>query len=1216
MSEERIGIRYAISQGLAACAGNDLAGAATQLFETLGYRSSRSLRLRPATAASYRAQFDPGNQLDPAKALTDEWRSVQMLFQLTDEDVDNSGQLRLSFDSSTQVDNAIYESYLFFAIDLGGDSYTRTQLAVATRELNRLFPMPALLLFRHGGRLSFAVIDRRLHKRDSSRDVLEKVTLIKDIDSASPHRAHIEILHDLSLAELHRLHGVNNFVELHRAWRTVLSSSELNKRFFKEIANWYFWAVQNVTFPEGAGEDVEVRNATSVIRLITRLIFVWFLKEKGLIPDDLFNQRRLAELLHSLTSGESSYYKAILQNLFFATLNQEMNTPQKPEIRKFRGENRQHYNITNLYRYRALFREPDAALALFANIPFLNGGLFECLDKPDESGAVQRVDGFSDRPDNPLDVPNFLFFGGEKNIDLNEVYGTRGSRYTVRGLIEIFQRYKFTITENTPIEEEIALDPELLGQVFENLLAAYNPETESTARKQTGSFYTPREVVAYMVDEALVAHLSGALPTDDNGEEGDGEGDGDREERLRQLLAYTHEKPAFSPDETTALIHAIHSLKILDPACGSGAFPMGILQKLVFVLTRLDPRNERWKESQLAAVRATPDPTLRAEMEQRVEEAFAHNELDYGRKLYLIENCIYGVDIQPIAVQIAKLRFFISLVVDQALDDSRENRGIIPLPNLETKFVAANSLLPAGTGQMGLRSEDIAIWENELADVRRRHFTARTPTTKAKWRKRDGELREVIKELLLEDVFFQFLPDANTIAERLAHWDPYDQNSSADFFDPEWMFGLSEGFHILIGNPPYVRQEKIRQLKPRLQPLYPYTYSGTADLYVYFYERSHQLLVEGGVLLFITPNKYFRANYGVGLRKLLGNRMTIRRLIDFGDAPVFTAIAYPSIVAAVKAPPPPDHRLLALNWQPGPPVEEFVEIARSRSFAVAQSRLDGEGWQLETPTVLGLLDKVRAAGKPLGEYVEGRFYYGIKTGYNEAFVIDGPTKERLIAEHPSSAEVIKPFLRGRDVKRWRVDSPDLFVLYIPWDTTITDYPAILNHLRQYQSGLGTRPEVVEGRFPWYALSRYGSQYREEFEQPKIILPAISNKVEFAADYEGFYGNDKTSICVPEKVEPVLGKLNSRLIWWFITKTAAGRQGGFYEFKPMYVSQIPIASGSEDAEIESLVRDIQSRVAGDPSADVSDLEAAIDAQVYRLYGLTEDEIAIVEGATVG
>jgi type I restriction-modification system DNA methylase subunit len=251
------------------------------------------------------------------------------------------------------------------------------------------------------------------------------------------------------------------------------------------------------------------------IRLITRLIFVWFIKEKGLLPDDLFNKARLDLLLNYGDPNDSAYYKAILQNLFFATLNQEMNTPDKRDNRKFRhkaaktGGRDQHYMIHNVYRYERYFKNPAQALALFSTIPFLNGGLFECLDKadPDDPQKILRIDGFSNRPDNELVVPDFLFFAGEQEVDLNQVYGTTNRRYKVRGLINILDSYKFTITENTPIEEEIALDPELLGKVFENLLAAYNPETETTARKQTGSFYTPREIVNYMVDESLIAYL-------------------------------------------------------------------------------------------------------------------------------------------------------------------------------------------------------------------------------------------------------------------------------------------------------------------------------------------------------------------------------------------------------------------------------------------------------------------------------------------------------------------------------------------------------------------------------------------------------------------------------------------------------------------------------------------------------------------------------------
>ena len=239
---------------------------------------------------------------------------------------------------------------------------------------------------------------------------------------------------------------------------------------------------------------------------------------------------------------------------------------------------------------------------------------------------------------------------------------------------------------------------------------------------------------------------------------------------------------------------------------------MGILHKLVFILGKLDPRNEKWKERQIARVRDTmataekiEDATAREravrELEQQIagiDEAFEHNELDYGRKLYLIENCIYGVDIQPIAIQIAKMRFFISLIVDQKIDDTQPNRGVRPLPNLETKFVAANTLIGVNRpGQQLLRNRDIDAKEAELRRVRERYFVARTPKQKAKCRDDDARLRDEIAELLKGDGW-----DTET-ARKLASWDPYDQNASADFFDAEWMFGIGHDFDVSIGNPPY-----------------------------------------------------------------------------------------------------------------------------------------------------------------------------------------------------------------------------------------------------------------------------------------------------------------------------------------------------------------------------------------------------------------------------
>ena len=780
--------KKAIEAALKTFPNQPLAEAASHLFEVLGYSSSKRLKLSPNNLDTFIDTFAQGKTLNVQYALPGEWRSIDFLFQLDDDEIRSASKQQFQFESKGAYNGALINSYLFFALELQGNRYTRTALAGVTRELNKLFAMPALVLFRHGETLTLAVINRRRHKRDEGKDVLKKVTLIQDIQCGNTHRAHLEILFDLSLGALHDKHRFTNFVELQAAWQKTLDTSALNKRFYQELANWYFWALPQVRFPKHAPKDADGRDSLSLIRLITRVIFCWFLKEKGLLSDALFDPRKVPALLNDFSPKESTYYQAILQNLFFATLNQEM------DKREFRKDG-QHFMAHNLYRYRRLLKDPDAALKLFASIPFMNGGLFECLDKTlgtREKPDYVRIDGFSDRDDNSLKIPNELFFGPEREVDLSAAYGAaRYGKAKVRGLIHTLDRYKFTVAENTPIEEEIALDPELLGKVFENLLAAYNPETGATARKQTGSFYTPREIVNYMVEESLLASLKtkleAACPSAEN-----------NEERLRHLFDYNDQPHQFNTAEVDALIEAIDHLKILDPACGSGAFPMGILHKLVFVLGKLDPGNQRWKTRQLAKAVEIPDATARERVLDDIEQTFDANELDYGRKLYLIENCIYGVDIQPIAVQIAKLRFFISLVVDQKINPQAENLGIRSLPNLETRFVAANTLIGLNRpGQQLLRNLDIDAKEAELRRVRERHFLARTPATKTRYREQDANLRAEIAELLRSDGW-----DFAT-ARKLALWDPYDQNASAEFFDTERMFGLKDGFDVVIGNPPY-----------------------------------------------------------------------------------------------------------------------------------------------------------------------------------------------------------------------------------------------------------------------------------------------------------------------------------------------------------------------------------------------------------------------------
>ena len=1067
MTNEEIKKRE-IESALAAMNGGDFLETSKNLLEVLDYHAPLTEELLE-TVDNFIHKFPAENEnTKTEQEFRKSAKSIELVSQVGSDEIADSQPDR--FESRT-FDGGLIKSFVFCTVELKDKDYSRSKYAQFTREVNKRLPLATVVFFRVENRLTIGFVGRRQHKRDPNLDVLEQVTLIKDIRLNKPHRAHTDILFELSLDECAKWMADHkkqeNFDGLLEAWLARLDTSELNKRFFNELANWYFWAVDQVKFPEDAGEDVEVRNATSVIRLLTRLIFVWFIKEKGLVPDALFNPNDLEGILNNLDPQDSTYYKAILQNLFFATLNQEMNTAQKPNNRKFRGERRQHYNITSLYRYKDCFIDPDDALRKFETIPFLNGGLFECLDGPSQEDATRilRVDGFSDRDDNPLHVPNELFFSGERTVDLNAAYNTKGKRFKVCGLIHILSSYKFTITENTPIEEEVALDPELLGKVFENLLAAYNPETEATARKQTGSYYTPREIVNYMTDESLIAYLKNELITYSEAQnifsvttppsqldftkQADpvqteldvetvslsDEQKSEIEKKLRELFAYNDEPNPFDGTDTKLLIEAIDTLKILDPAVGSGAFPMGVLHRLVFILGKLDLRNEQWKQRQIARVKTTiaraediEDSTIREstirDLEGEIEsinEAFARNELDYGRKLYLIENCIYGVDIQPIATQIAKLRFFISLIVDQQVDDSQENRGVRPLPNLETKFVAANTLIGIDKPlQIQIRNPQIGRKEKELEDVRRRHFTALTPKTKAKYRELDAQIRAEISELL-ESVGF---PHETT--EKIAHWDPYDQNACADFFDPEWMFGVRAGFDVVIGNPPYISHDKIpEQLKTEIRNHYQ-SYEPFADVYCYFIEKAIGLQNKQGILSFITSNSYLRAEYGAPIRKLLKNENMLLRVLNIEDSQVFeSVIVNVAIIVSRKSTNLTDDFCIVVNSPfSGNSFEDFI---KNNGFHYPQTYFNSRSWNLVEPKFVELQKKLESSGKTL-EQLMTKIRLGIATGSNEAFLIDEDKKREFCERNPVNAEIIKPILRGRDISRYSYTSVGQYIL--------------------------------------------------------------------------------------------------------------------------------------------------------------------------------------------
>src|SRR5680860_685281 len=547
---------------------------------------------------------------------------------------------------------------------------------------------------------------------------------------------------------------------------------------------------------------------------------------------------------------DSTYYKAILQNLFFATLN----TPLGP---KRKWVTRSNYGVQNYYRYKRFIKDEARFMEWMNQIPFLNGGLFENLDiiqTEDKENNIPkiniRVDCFSDNPKNEsrLKVPDYLFFG-TRQADISGFFeDNKKTDVEITGIIDILNRYDFTIDENTPDDQEVALDPELLGTVFENLLASYNPETQSTARKESGSFYTPRPIVDFMVRESLEYYLADAVTID--------------KDKLHKI-SNPEAELAFSDAEKTKIVSALSEIKILDPACGSGAFPMGCLQHIVQILNRLDPENEKWKAAQVTKLKQdlidTIDNSDYENLKNKIDQVFSnqYNDADYARKLYLIQNCLYGVDIQPIAMQISKLRFFISLLVEQKIDRDDKNFGIIPLPNLETKFVAANTLLKLDKrvstkkGNVGpglFQNLFVEEKEEELAKVREKYFSARTPKTKRKWRAKDKALRQQIADLLIDDGW------DNAAAHNIAQWDPFNQNTKADWFDPEWMFGV-KAFDVVIGNPPYVEAKKLNKIAINLKDYE--AYSGTADLSSYFFERGMKLCKTNGHLSYINTNKFF-----------------------------------------------------------------------------------------------------------------------------------------------------------------------------------------------------------------------------------------------------------------------------------------------------------------------------------------------------------------------
>ena len=1208
-------LREAIATSVRQLSKGKLRETATGLLDTLGYASDRTIRLNSSKPAAF-LEFVQSNATETSfnsiKAQTEQWKTADLLFQLTDQELSSQ---RALFDDR-EINPGLLRSYLFFAIELTGDNYARGKLTDIARQINRVFPMPVMVLIKHRLNkqpvVSIAVINRRQNKADAAKDVLGKVTIVRDISIEQPHRGHLDILNSIALENLEhpqRL-AIDSFDNLHVAWEEIFNVELLNKRFYRELANWYFWAKPQVKFPDDVESDDEKRNATALIRLLTRLIFCWFLKEKGLIPEKLFNETDLKEILTELKPNSSSYYQTILQNLFFGTLNQKMgaNPKTKKSWRQFAKDegfpkNKKNYGVDNLFRYEDQFVDGEDAIEHFADIPFLNGGLFECLDRTaDKTKKKIYIDGFARNKKKRPTLSNELFFTDWQTVDLSDsdAYGERSRRSEkVRGLIRILNSYKFTIVENTPIDQEIALDPELLGKVFENLLASYNEETRTTARKQTGSFYTPRSIVDYMVDESLKAHLLTALvKAEVNTVEA--------KAGLENLFAYTENPHPFNNRQVDTLLDAIHTCKILDPACGSGAFPMGMLQKLVFIIHKLDPENKKWMQLQIDKASEIPNASSRDAAIKAIEQDFKDNEDDYGRKLYLIENCLYGVDIQPIAIQISKLRFFISLVCDQKTNRrKKDNHGIRPLPNLETKFVAADTLISLQKDeQLELyESAKVRRLESELQRVRHDHFSTLTRQKKLSLQARDREIRDELAAELEHAAFWD-----QTTARKLADWDPYDPQASADYFEPLWMFdrSLGEGFDIVIGNPPYVQIQKFPAKQKAIWVDQKYdTYAATADIYCLFYERAVQLLRPKGQLCYITSNKWMRAGYGSKLRGFLSNKVDTQAVLDFGMAQNFGAATTYTCVVRIA------NTTSASNTRSCYAVDDKAAMNDPASYfaenQVEQTELDENPWVVLSKDRQRIKKLVEAQGVPLEDW-DVSINYGIKTGFNEAFYISQEQRDEFIADDPECSTFIVPLIRGRNIERYRFRSDNEWLINthngvreqgLERVDVSKKHPSVLAHLNKYRDKLKKRQDQGDS---WTNLR--SCAYLSDFSKPKIVYQEIATTLPFVFDFKHNVFTDTTCFMMSSMSEPLgylTALLNSSVFRCCFKDDFPEYSGNAYRMKKMFIQRISIRrpNGPEEGCLGVLVVLVQF---AKNSSHVSGqfLEDLIDACVMECY----------------
>lgn len=1100
-----------------------------------------------------------------------------------------------------------YEQMMVFAVDFKkNEKITRTEMATLTRSLNRASKAcPVVLVCRYAEedetRFALSLCERTAYKHAGhTGEKAGKVNILRGINPEKTHTGHVRILEDMRLEKKD-----NTFGALYEKWFGVFDNDVLTEQFYKELQDWFFWAVKHVHFPNDINDDTDDKkyNPQNVIRLITRLIFIWFLRQKGLVPKELFNREDLDGLVKDFEPDNfesSTYYRVILQNLFFATLNKKIEERAFISDSFIENRNQGKHNIKTFMRHASdLAVSKEEFIKLVHPVPFMNNSLFECLDNKVQNGHTYNWDGFSDsnKPQRQAFVPNYLFFAEKEYVDLSEEYDSPNkSSVKVSGLLTILNRYNFTVEENTPLDQDVALDPELLGKVFENLLAAYNPETEKTVRKSTGSYYTPRPIVQYMVDESLVAYLKKSVPDVD-------------EATLRSLLSYSDDDKENNLNErqTRDIAEAVLNCKVLDPACGSGAFPMGVLQQMSHLLSRVDASNKYWEEvvinrviNDVAFVEKLNDKEKETHKHQ-IEEVFklSVNYPNYARKLYLIENCIYGVDIQSIAVQISRLRFFISLLCEQKPSkDASKNYDIKPLPNLEMKFVCANTLVKLENideARELFANKDILDLIAKLKGVRHELFVVTDQHVKERLLSKDETLRgqimlstgdcyvkgtedkikeyeETISRLEKELVIAERQPDdiiqqsvqhdlfgekeeivvvnrkelkikeitsniryfkheckrlnetltsgrdkAIHLAKQLTDWNPYDQNVSSPFFDSEWMFGISNGFDVVIANPPYVVVSE--------NPIYDgYKTKKCYELYAYFFEKAISLLKENGALSFITASLYVKGLKFPTLRELLEHSTDLIKFRIEGDA-VFEQVGMPTAtIIAIKSTNNP--------WSFSDLYSDGLLMKKIESFP-----------------------KLKTFSKIMRGYEIGRNAV-TKIGDN-------------------------PIVTGTNVQKW--------------------IPKSLSYISN---------EIKES----FSKDDY------YFEGKRVLIRETgSSLTTLCLDYPLLCTRSLYSIKLPNEqidYKYLTGVLNSLLIQYYYTTKFKSETELFPKIRIAQVKEIPIPCASKEIQerISGYVDQILKRKESNLEENISDLENNIDRVVYELYGLSYDDILVVDPDT--